>query len=254
MKHFVCLAFVFIGVTSGFAQTVIGITTDKTTSLVFPFAIRHVDRGTQAVLAQHLKETPTILLVKASEKNFAETNLSVVTDDGSVYAFMVSYNPQPAVWVHYLPIIKRPTLAAQALAILDNPPMLKRPKAESLDVSLKLIGIYIKDNVIFYQLQAENDGPIDYDVDMLRFSVKDQRKNKRTTIQEIEHSPLHTAGNASQIEAFSKNVVVVALEKFTIPDKKLLFIQTNEKSGGRHLSLRITNRTLLKGAVLPDVQ
>ncbi|MBK8310909.1 MAG: DUF4138 domain-containing protein [Chitinophagaceae bacterium] len=89
MKQFVSMISICWMFVSATAQTTLGITTDKTTSLVFPFAIKHVDRGTQAVLAQQVKEAPTILLVKAAEKDFAETNLSVVTDDGSVYAFTV---------------------------------------------------------------------------------------------------------------------------------------------------------------------
>jgi len=34
--------------------------------------------------------------------------------------------------------------------------------------------------------------------------------------------------------------------KFTIPDKKYLFIQIMEKNGGRHLQLRVHNRTIVK--------
>jgi len=53
------------------AQTSLCISTDKTTSLVFPFAIRHVDRGTESVLVQPIKEVPTILLLKSSFQRFS---------------------------------------------------------------------------------------------------------------------------------------------------------------------------------------
>lgn len=253
MKRIVCLALTLIGSVSGFAQMVIGITTDKTASLVFPFAIRHVDRGTPTVLAQHLEETPTVLLVKAAEKNFTETNLSVVTEDGSVYSFTVCFNPQPATWVHYVPANKSATIAGYAKAILDNPATVKRIKFSSGDVRFALEGIYIKDEVVFYQFAITNQSPIEYDVDLLRFFVKDQHKSKRTAVQAVTYAPLHVAGNASKVKAFGKSTVVIALEKFTIPDKKLLFVQMNERNGGRHLLLRVTNRTLLKGIVLPEM-
>ena len=104
MKRFVCLISVSWLFVSAMSQTSLCIATDKTTSLVFPFAIRHVDRGTKSVLVQPVKEVPNILLVKAAAKNFPETNLSVVTDDGSVYSFMVCYESKPAEWVYKLPV------------------------------------------------------------------------------------------------------------------------------------------------------
>ncbi|MBX9890790.1 MAG: conjugative transposon protein TraN [Chitinophagaceae bacterium] len=110
------------------AQTKLNITTDKTTSLVFPFAIKHVDRGTSSVLAQQVKEAPEILLVKAAEKDFTETNLSVVTDDGSVYAFTVNYDSKPTVWVLYLPVNRTATISSYANMILDNERTIKKIK------------------------------------------------------------------------------------------------------------------------------
>ncbi|NCU04119.1 MAG: DUF4138 domain-containing protein, partial [Chitinophagaceae bacterium] len=66
MKRFVCLLCVCWYFVSAIAQTTsLQITTDKTTSLVFPFPIRHVDRGTKEVLVQLVKEVDHILLIKA---------------------------------------------------------------------------------------------------------------------------------------------------------------------------------------------
>src|SRR5688572_32814861 len=105
MKRFVCLVCGCFIVVLVFAQPVsLSIAKDKTTSLIFPFAIRHVDRGTKDVLVQTIKEADNILLVKAASENFAETNLSVVTDDGSIYTFLVNFEVKPLVWVHHLPI------------------------------------------------------------------------------------------------------------------------------------------------------
>jgi len=118
MKRFVCLVMMSWLFVSAMAQTSLFITTDKTTSLVFPFAIRHVDRGTQAVLAQQVNESPTILLVKAAEKDFVETNLSVVTEDGSVYSFIVCYKSNPSTWVIYLPKIKQKLFPLTPMAFL----------------------------------------------------------------------------------------------------------------------------------------
>lgn len=254
MKRFVCLMAMSWLFVSAIAQTSLFITTDKTTSLVFPFAIRHVDRGTQAVLAQQVKDAPTILLVKAAEKDFPETNLSVVTDDGSVYSFTVCYSSQPALWVHYLPVNKTRAISSYANAILDNQKTIKGIKDKKYNMKSLVKGIYIKDNVIYYQLYIENSGPVDYDIDLLRFYIKDKKKSKRTAVQENEQKPLYTAGNTSKVKAKSNSVMVFALDKFTIPDKKYLAVQIMEKNGGRHFLLKLNNKEIMKAIVLPDLK
>mgnify|MGYP001791858140 CR=1 FL=1 len=108
---------------------------------MFPFAIIHVDRGTQSVLVQPVKESPTILLVKAAAKGFPETNLSVVTEDGSVYAFVICYDNNPAQWIYYLPVNKTATLATYANGILDNPKTMRGIKDSKWDILIKVSGI-----------------------------------------------------------------------------------------------------------------
>ena len=254
MNRFVCLVMVSWLFVSAMAQTSLCITTDKTTSLVFPFAIRHVDRGTQAVLVQPVKEVPTILLVKAAAKDFAETNLSVITDDGSVYSFVVCYDKKPAVWVYHLPINKNATLATYANAILDNPKTMNGIKDRKWDMLSKIKGIYIKRDVIYYQLSLENRSPIDYNIDLLRFYIRDKKKSKRTAIQENELKPLYVAGNITKVKANSISVVVVALDKFTIPDAKYLAVQVMEKNGGRNLFMKVNNRKIMQAIPLPDLK
>lgn len=254
MKRFVCLAIVSCLFVSTKAQTSLCISTEKTTSLVFPFAILHVDRGTQSVLAQPVKESPTILLVKAATKGFPETNLSVVTADGSIYSFMVCYDSNPATWVYHLPINKSATLATYSNGILDNPKTMCGIKDHKWDMQAKISGIYIKGDVIYYQLCLANQSPVDYDIDLLRFYIRDKKKGKRTAVQENELKPLYVAGNTSQVKANSKSTIVVALEKFTIPDAKYLAVQVMEKNGGRHLFMKINNKKIMQAITLPDLK
>ncbi len=252
MKRFVCLVVVSGLFVSSIAQTSLFITTDKTTSLIFPFAIRHVDRGTQSVLVHPVKETPTILLVKAATKDFPQTNLSVITDDGSVYSFVVCYNREPSVWVYHLPINKNATPETYANAILDNPQTIRGIKDKKWNIQGKIKGIYIKGDVIYYQLYLANQSPIDYDIDLLKFYIRDKKKSKRTAVQENELKSLYVAGNITQVKANSTSVSIVALDKFTIPDAKYLSIEVMEKNGGRHLSMRVNNRKSMQAIQLPD--
>ena len=255
MKRLVCLicgCWLFV---SAMAQiSSLCISTDKTTSLVFPFSIRHVDRGTKDVLVQQVKEADNILLVKASAKNFSETNLSVVTEDGSVYTFVINYEEKPAIWVFNLPENKKTTMTTYANGILDNRRTLWGVRDNSWNMDAAVIGTYIKNDVLYYQLRLKNNSTVDYDIEVLRFYIRDKKKGKRTAVQENELKPLHVAGNISKVKSFNQNIIVVALDKFTIPDKKFMGIQIMERNGGRHLMMKLNNKDILKAIPLPDLK
>ncbi len=247
------ILFILISVmNAAFAQQPLSISTDKTTSLIFPFPIKYVDRGTRDILVQPVKEDERILLVKAASKQFAETNLSVVTGDGNVYEFTVNYTPQPTVLVLHLPPNKKATISAYANAILNNPPR-RISKVEHGAVITKLSGIYIKDDVIYYQLEIHNHSPLDFDIELLKFFITDKKRSKRSSVQENELVPLYVAGNRSKVKAYNFSVIVVALDKFTIPDAKFLRIQLMEKNGGRHFNLKVYNQQILKARILPEL-
>lgn len=254
MKQFVCLICAVSFVVSLFAQTsVLQIATDKTTSLIFPYSIKHVDRGTKDVLVEPVKEADNILLVKAASKDFPQTNLSIVTDDGSVYSFAVSYG-EPSVWVYRFPVQVKTAISTYANSILDNPKTMIGIKDASWNMMARVIGIYIKDDVIYYQLDLQNQSPIDYDINFLRFYIRDKKKTKRTAIQENEITPLFVSGNTSQVKANSHNTIAVALDKFTIPDAKYLAIEIGEKNGGRNLLMKVGNRKIIRAIPLSDIK
>ncbi len=253
MKRFVLLICGCMMIFASFSQIPsLAIATDKTTSLIFPFPISHVDRGTKDVLVQQVKEATNILLVKAASQKIAETNLSVVTEDGSVYTFRINYESNPSIWVWHVPVQQEQTLATYANGILDNQRTIHGISDCKWDMRAKIIGIYIKGNVMYYQLRLENKSPIDYDIDLLRFYIRDKKEGKRTANQEITLNPLYIAGNEAKVKASSDNVVVVALNKLTIPDAKYLGVQIMEKGGGRHLKMKVSNRKTIKALPLPD--
>lgn len=254
MKQFVFMVCVMGVFVSSFAQIPsLQIATDKTISLIFPFPIKHVDRGTKDILVQPVEEAGNILLVKAASKDFPETNLSVVTNDGSVYSIAVEYG-ESTTWIYHFPVQVRASVSAYANNILDNPKTTIGIRDASWDMITRVIGIYIKDDVIYYQLDLQNDSPIDYDISFLRFYIRDKKKAKRTAVQENEITPLYVAGNTFTVKANTHNSIVVALKKFTIPNAKYLAIEIGEKNGGRNLLMKVNNRKIIKAITLPDLK
>ena len=190
-----------------------------------------------------------------------ETNLTVITTDGKLYSFTLTYSNNPFLLnISFLggstseqaiqPGSNEAEIQSNAEKIAGEKRRLHGIKDSKYGIALQLDGIYIKDDVVFYKLEIRNHSNINYDIEMLRFYIQDDKKLKRTAIQETEFQPLFVHGDTSLIKGHTKNLVVVDLPKFTIPDQNSLFIQLMEKNGCRHLQLRIGNRTIVKAKLL----
>lgn len=64
------------------------VTYDKTVHIIFPAAVRYVDLGSPNLIAGKADGAENVIRVKATVRDFrAETNMSVITEDGSFYTF-----------------------------------------------------------------------------------------------------------------------------------------------------------------------
>lgn len=64
------------------------VTYDKTVHVIFPAAVRYVDLGSPNLIAGKADGAENVIRVKATVRDFrAETNMSVITEDGSFYTF-----------------------------------------------------------------------------------------------------------------------------------------------------------------------
>ncbi len=249
---------------SAIAPYQLAVTFSKTTSLVFPYAIKSVDRGSRDIVVQKAIGVENILQVKAAKQGFAETNLTVVTADGSLYAYVVSYSDSPAslsllfsdpaVSPKPVAVFEKDAttdqIALKAQQVIVRERTLDKIKDKDYEIAMDMKGLYIHDEIFYFQLELKNNSAIDYDVQSLRFFVRDKKKSKRTAFQEIEMQPVYLLGNSLLIRHASEQTICVALPKFTIPDKKYLTVELMEKNGGRHLSIKISNKTLLRSSTL----
>ena len=145
-------------------------------------------------------------------------------------------------------------MASYANGILDNQRRLWGVRDNSWDIDAAVIGTYIKDDIIYYQLRIKNNSTINYDIEVLRFYIRDKKKGKGIAVQENILKPLYVFGNMAQVKSFNQNIIVVALDKFTIPDKKFMGIQVLEKNGGKHLMIKLNNKDILRVISLPDLK
>ena len=235
----------------------------KTTSIVFPYAIKSIDKGSPDVLMQKAKGVENILLVKAATENFNQTNLTVVTADNRLYVFVLNYDeacPDLNITADNTAAVSGNILFSmendnqKKIEQFASLALLKKKKISGLKkskfhISLEVNGIFIHEDVFYLRVLLRNKSKINYDIDQFRFFIRDQRKSKRTASQEIEIQPIFTTSSSDVIPYESEVIKVYALEKFTIAENKYLTIQLMEMSGGRHLEVNINNN--LTDKVIP---
>jgi conjugative transposon TraN protein len=243
----------------------LGVTTNKTTLLLFPFKILHVDRGTQDVLIEQVNAAKNVLLVKAAVPEFQPTNLTIITEDGAVYTFSVLYDSHPANTVFRYSVqslnsaclVPGQAMNIQDLELYSKLILTKKKtmggmKDSKWDMQARVKGIFVKDGVMFFQLCLKNNSAIDYSPDFIRFYIRDKKKSKRTASQEVELKPIYTCCNINNIPGGQERNSVFAFEKFTIPEAKYLFIEVMERNGGRNMKLKVTNGKIIKAKSLPE--
>lgn len=220
---------------------------NKTISLVFPANIVSMDRGSDQVMVQ--KAADNILKVKSVSDSCRETNLTVVTADNKIYSFIVRYAEHPAHLTIHLgtdatvkTVNKLEPLCNKVLKMKPNIMGLKYSTGK---VSLQMCGWYVQGGFMFCKLKIENRSQIGYDIEQLRFYIRDNSTIRRTASQEIIQQPLFVHGDTATIKGKSARVWVIALNKFTIPDDKHFEVEMLEKNGGRHLYVKIYNRQLM---------
>lgn len=241
----------------------LGISEANTTSLLFPYPIVSVDRGSQDVLAQKPKGVENLLQIKAAQADFTQSNLTVVTSDGRLYNFLVAYEYEPLTYAYDFSKSTESSTARfddgknaeqinawASMAYHDRNRIQIRER--NYNIALTITGMYIAGDYIFYRILLENETNIGYDVDQLRFFVRDKKISRRTASQEIELLPVSIWQAAQKVPAKGIESFVVVLPKFTIPDKKNLYLQLTEKNGGRHLLLKIKGNKTDKVVLLPS--
>ncbi|PZO35066.1 MAG: conjugative transposon protein TraN [Flavobacteriaceae bacterium] len=239
------------------------ISTDKTTNIIFPLGIVSVDRGNRHILVQKAKGVENILQVKAANDSIKESNLSVITSDGKLNSFIVNYAKDPSVL--NVSLIDDPRMGTIFLSsdqinqaeieTYSKQALYCRKRVggihgKNFGIGFRLSGLFIYNNLMYFRIRIENQSNIAYDIDQLRFYIRDQKKSKRTASQETEITPVNIYNNTNKVFPLDGSTLVIALPKFTIPDKKYLALQLMEANGGRHLELEVKNREIMRAIPL----
>jgi len=256
------------------------VTFSKTVHIIFPSAIRYVDLGSADLMAAKADGTENVLRVKAAAKGFKqETNISVITDDGSYYTFNVKYADEPvklsiemADFLHptneennpgnELPVYmsdlgnESPFLVKliEETVYKNNKTKIKHIGSQSFGIQYLLKGIYSYNDLLFFHLQMKNFSNVSFNTDYITFKIVDKKVAKRTAIQEQVITPLRSYNQMTTVAGGKEERAVFVLPKFTLPNDKQFVIEIAEKDGGRNQKLTVENSDLVRAEVIDNLK
>lgn len=246
------------------------VTFEKTVHLIFPAPVRYVDLGSQNIIAGKAEDAENVLRVKAAVKDFeTETNMSVICEDGSFYAFNVKYADEPeqlsiemkdflSPIEGHLPSNRAdiyfkelgnesPVLVKLMMKTIyqNDKRYIKHIGAHQFGMKFLLRGLYAHNGLLYFHTRIDNMTNMPYSVDFITFKVVDKKVAKRTAIQERVLQPLRAYHQAMYVKGKHTECSVFALEQFSLSEDKQLEVTLYEHNGGRTLTFYVEPQDLL---------
>ena len=253
----------------------------KTVHILFPSPVTYIDIGSMDIIAGKADGAGNVVRVKAAVRNFTtETNLTVITEDGGFFSFDVHYAENPAVSTIDISALKQPAVesgssqpepaSAEGRVLLqevgrEKPATVKRVlgdiyRQNRMDVKgictkkygigVEVLGIYVHNDVIYIHTMISNETNISFEVDARQFIVADRKLAKRTAQQQTPLDILRVCNDPTVVRGHQRQRTVFALQKFTIPDDKVLLWEIIERNGARHQTVEIPAKELLEARLL----
>ena len=253
----------------------------KTVHILFPSPVTYIDIGSMDIIAGKADGAGNVVRVKAAVRNFTtETNLPVITEDGGFFSFDVHYAENPAVSTIDISALKQPAVesgssqpepaSAEGRVLLqevgrEKPATVKRVlgdiyRQNRMDVKgictkkygigVEVLGIYVHNDVIYIHTMISNETNISFEVDARQFIVADRKLAKRTAQQQTPLEILRVCNDPTVVRGHQRQRTVFALQKFTIPDDKVLLLEIIERNGARHQTVEIPAKELLDAKLL----
>ena len=252
----------------------------KTVHIIFPSAIKYVDLGSADIIAGKADGSENVLRVKAALRDFSrETNLAVITEDGSYYTYNVKYADEPAKlniemkdFLHDGEAVNRPNnsqgvylkeLGSESPLLVrlimksihkDDKRLVKHIGCKRFGIQSVLKGIYTHNGLLYFHTELKNSTNVPFTVDFVSFKVVDRKVAKRTAIQEQVIVPLRAYNYVTEVGGKSRERTVFTLPKFTLPDDKQLVVEISEQNGGRHQQFVVTNAELVRARVINELK
>lgn len=233
----------------------VGVNMDMVVQLVFKSPVNSVRAGLPDVV--DVENAENTVTVQALDSN-VNTNLIVKTADGYYYVFILKSSDSPKFFydmkeqqaynydgrLYFESDSDRKQNIRKGDVVekvfLQKGWLKSHNKAKYKKVEVKLKGIYVNKDKLFFLFDLENKSNLKYEVNNMTFITISKKKNKKTVgAEEQEYLPMYFYKDLNFIVPNGSKRVVAVFQKFTLNGEKNLEITLSEKDGERVVRLKI---------------
>ena len=237
----------------------------KNVALFFPKPIRQGIVGSASFVFSFNRDIPQYLGLLQAQPG-KDSNLLVITTDGSIYSYIIKYKAQ-LTRVNYFvkpqnsigkedrkkdtlaPIAVKPIAAislshmkALSAQLLKHKQGIGHLTKRNYGIKLTTKNIVFDKEHLYFVFEIENKSGLDYDVDFLEVAVQSRAKGKRKSSQRIVKQPLYKHQFPKKVKKGERVRFVYVLSKYSLSNNNRVVVQLHEAQGERDLKLKIAHR------------
>ena len=267
MKKTLFTIFVLLFLYEGMTQEKLFANESHTMTLFFPSPIRQAVTGADNYTFSYNRETAQHFGLLQANKG-SESNLLVITQDGQVYSFLLSYRKQLPKSYRFVEIAESIGRESKSIDQHSTSPLKVQSKPLELasgkkDLNMMKKGAeYVlarksaslktkrKDGLVFrlkelfyhldhvyLELEIRNNSLIDFELDALEIYKVNGKNGRRSSYQMLRMKPLYIHSMPNKVRVGEKFSFVQIMPKFTLGDSERLLLELHEKKGNRMLRL-----------------
>jgi hypothetical protein len=265
MKIIIIVIFLASLGTVSLAQDTAYISRDKTTALFFPSPVTIISK--EPAYFTVVQKGSGLITLKAISADFNSEILDVQNDaTKQVYHIPVRYSyGRAGRKIEYgeertvIAVIKTPAnnypAVADLLASGKRSAIASHKKAGGIKAWVNKLSL--AGNQVFFRLDIQNRSNLPYDIDFIRFYIRDRKTVGRMATHEQEIVPVYaTLDKHTSIFKSKETKNIFAFRRFSLAEDQALNVEIYERNGNRHLCLRIKRKDLenLKAINSPEQQ
>lgn len=253
MKTIIIIVFFATLGTVSFAQDTAYISRDKVTTLIFPSQVSLIGKVPANIMAE--EKGNGVITLKAGPHSFSSSGITAREEtSGQLHHITLQYSygraggcmkigPHKSV----ITIIKSPendnAVIGNELASGERSNVVDRRKTGGIKAWLDKLSL--AGNTVFFRLDIRNHSNLPYDIDFVRFYIRDLKTVARMATHEQEIVPVYSTLNKHTTIIKSKGgACVFAFHRFSLSGDQALNVEVYERNGNRHLYLQIRQRDL----------
>ena len=253
MKTLIIIIFLATIGTGSFAQDTAYISRDKTTALFFKSSVKIIGKTPPDFEVRQIENS--LITLKAINPDFKSVKLNIQDQNtNQVYHIPVQYSygragrrievagSRSIITVIRSPVINYAAIGNQ-LASGKRSDVVDRKKTGGVKAWVNKLSL--ANNKVFFRLDIRNRSNLPYDVDFIRFYVRDLKTVARMATHEQEIVPIYSNLN-KHTTILERNEIakVFGFHRFSLSEDQALNIELYERNGNRHLYLQIKQKDL----------